>query len=270
MSNYEIALAALLFAAGAGLAALIVFLRERWNAGGQRRVAGYRDVYEPLFADLWSDEMHRRLTALFVAQRIAKSRAAARGLADVLISFIRRRLASADDATLDRASFEDVRLALTILGTRAVRQAQAASGQNIDLSGINFRGAAFYGVNLQGFRLAQCNFDRCQLASAKLMGADLSGASLVGTGFHGADLRQADFSEADLSDADFTRARVAAADFTNANIGGTILSDSTGLVQEQLDQAFGDSETAVPERMRFVPGRTQRLRGRASTVESGS
>ncbi len=263
MSNTQIAVAVLLFAAGAGVVALLVFLRERWGAGGQKRVLGYRDIYEPLFADLWSDEMHRRLTALFVAQRIAKSRSAARGLANVLISFIRRRLSGTTGPDADRASFEDVRLALTILGTRAVRRAQAESGQNIDLGGIHFRGAALFGVNLQGFRLVQCNFDGCQLASTRLMGADLSGASLVGAALQRADLRNADLSEADLSDADLTGARVTAARFTNANISGAILSDASGLVQEQLDQAYGDTGTAIPEKLRFTPGRSQRLRGRA-------
>jgi len=55
----------------------------------RRGVLGYRDTYEPLFADLWSDEMHRRLTALVVAQRMARfAQRGGAGLADVLISFI--------------------------------------------------------------------------------------------------------------------------------------------------------------------------------------
>jgi len=255
--NTEIAIAVLIFIAGAAVAALVFWLREYSDAGAKARVLGYRDTYEPLFADLWSDEMHRRLTALVVAQRMARSRNAARGLADVLISFIRRRLASASDP-----SFEDVRLALTILGTRAVRSAQGESRQTIDLSGINFRGAKLSGVNLREFRLAQCNFDECLLAGAKLARTDLTGASLRGTVFQGADLRDSDLSEADLSGADLTGARVGGANFTNVNVGGAILSETPGLTQEQLDQAFGDTDTAVPERLRFTPGRPQRVRNR--------
>jgi uncharacterized protein YjbI with pentapeptide repeats len=179
----------------------------------------------------------------------------------VLISFIRRRLANAGSKD---TSFEDVRLALTILGARAVRQAQAESRQKIDLSGVNFRGAKLSGVNLSGFRLAGCNFDDCLLAGAKLTRTDLSGGSLCGVDFHGADLRDCDFSEGDLSGADLTGARVGGANFTNANVGGAILTDAAGLAQEQLDQAFGDTDTAVPERLRFAPGRPQRARNRAS------
>jgi len=245
MSTNEILIALGLFAAGVLAAVLVMVLRER--AGN--RVTEFRDTYEPLFADLWSDEMHRRLAALFVAQRTAKSRAAARGLGSVLISFIRRRLAG--DGAPD--SFDDVRLALTILGSRPVRQAQSENGQGLDLSGIDFRGAALGGLNLEGFRLSRCVFDRCRLTGARLGRADLSGASLRGADLSGADLRRADLSDADLSEAVLTGARVHSANLTSTNIGGAILAQVQGLIQEQLDAAFGDNETAVPERMRFVP-----------------
>jgi len=255
MTPMQMGIVAAVFVAGIAVAALVFWLRERGNA--QSRVTEYRDIYEPLFADLWSDEMHRRLAALFVAQRTARSRSAARGLASVLISFIRRRLTS---EVSENENYEDVRLALNILSSSAVRSAQASSGQNIDLGGIDFRGAALFGVDMHGFRLAQCNLDHCQLASANLADTDLTGASMVGTNLQNADLRRADLSEADVSEADFTRAKVNAANFSNVNISGTLLADVTGFIQDQLDLTFGDSETALPERMRFVAGRTQRVR----------
>lgn len=254
MSATEILTVIGVFALGAAIAAGVMLLL-RGREDNQTKVLAYRDTYEPLFADLWSNEMHRRLAALFVAQRTAKSVAEARGLGAVLISFIRRRLSGEESE-----SYEDVRLALTILSSSAVRRAQVESGQALDLSGIDFRGAVLSGVDLAGFRLAQCVFDRCRLAGAKLVGADLSGASLMGADLHGADLRRADLSEADVTDADFTASRVASANFTNTNIGGAILSEASGLSQEQLDVAFGDGGTAVPERMRFVPGRSSRAR----------
>ncbi|MEI9932826.1 MAG: pentapeptide repeat-containing protein [Rhizomicrobium sp.] len=252
MTPIQLTALAAAFIIGIALTALIFWLRERGD--DQKKVTEYRDVYEPLFADLWSNEMHKRLAALFVAQRVARSRGAAKGLANVLISFIRRRFANEPG---EGDSFEDVRLALNILTTNAVRSAQSSAGQNIDLGGIDFRGAAFFGVDLHGFRLAQCNFDRCQLASANLADADLSGASMVGTNLQGADLRRADLSDTDVSEADFSRAKLNAAKFSNVNISGTILADAQGFIQDQLDLAFGDSETALPERMRFVAGRTR-------------
>lgn len=255
----QIAVVVAVFIAGAGIAALIFWLRERDDA--QKRVTEYRDVYEPLFADLWSNEMHRRLAALFVAQRVARTRSAAKGLASVLISFIRRRLAGDAEAG---ENYEDVRLALTILGTGAVRAAQVQAGQDIDLGGIDFRGATLTGADLSGFRLVQCNFDRCLLAGAKLADADLSGASLVGANLQNADLRRANLAEADVSETDFSHAKLNAANFSNVNISGAILAEAQGFIQDQLDLTFGDSETALPERMRFVAGRTRPRRSGAS------
>jgi hypothetical protein len=257
--NSQAAILIAVLAVLAALAALALWLRERAARKAQRSVLDERNVYEPLFADLWSDEMHRRLAALFVAQRVAKTSAAARGLAPVLISFVRRRTAASTDET---ESFEDLRLALTILASKAIRRAQRASGQKIDLGGVNFRAAVLAGADLRGFRLAQCKFDRCRLSGADLRDADLSGASLVGADLAGADMRGADLTESDLSDADFTGSRVDLANFTNANVAGAILTEARGLIQEQLDVAFGDSGTAVPERLRFAAGRAQRLRGR--------
>ena len=254
MSPVQILIVVGVFVAGAGIAALVFWLRE--HADAQKRVTEYRDVYEPLFADLWSNETHKRLAALFVAQRVARTRSAAKGLASVLISFIRRRLAGESESG---ENYEDVRLALTILGTNAVRAAQAQAGQDIDLGGIDFRGATLTGADLSGFRLVQCNFDRCLLAGAKLADADLSGANL-----QNADLRRANLSEADVSEADFSRARVNAANFSNVNISGTILAEAQGFIQDQLDLSYGDSETALPERMRFVAGRTRPRRSGAS------
>ena len=259
MTLIQFAVLAAAFVIGIALSALIFWLRDRGDA--QNKVTEYRDVYEPLFADLWSDEMHRRLAALFVAQRVARSRGAAKGLANVLISFIRRRLSQPPQYA---ESYEDVRLAIDVLGASGVRKAQEAAGQNIDLGGIDFRGMALFGVDLEDFRLAQCNLDRCQLASAKLVDADLSGASLVGANLQGADMRRADLSEADVSEADFSRARLNGANFSNVNIGGAILAEAQGFIQDQLDLAFGDSETALPERMRFVAGRTRPRRTGAS------
>lgn len=252
MSATVIAVVVAIIGFGAGAAALGLYLHLRERLNGQSRALDSLAAFQPLFADLWSEEMPRRLAALFAAQRLAKSRGSARGLGNVLVSFIRKRLSGESEGD----SFDDVRLALTILSGASVRGAQGVP----DLSGIDFHGAVLSGVDLSGFRLAQCRFDRCRLAGAKLTSADLSGASLMGADLAGADLRRADFSEADFSDADFTGAKVGGANFTNTNIGGAILAEAAGLSQEQLDQAFGDGGTAVPERMRFVAGRSARSR----------
>jgi uncharacterized protein YjbI with pentapeptide repeats len=83
-----------------------------------------------------------------------------------------------------------------------------------------------------------------------MVAADLTGANLTG----------ADLSGADLTGADFTEAVLRGARLNSANISGAVLVDTTGLEQKQLDEALGDSDTAVPEHFRFVPVRAQRPR----------
>lgn len=248
-------LVALVVAAIVAVAAIWGLSRSS-GAAARRRIGEYREAYGPVFADLWSDDMAKRLTALVVVQRIARSAGASLGVADVLLAFIRYRL-SAPAAGVS-AGFDDVTLALTILASRAVRSSRARKGQVLDLSGVNFRGAALYGANLRGFRLVRCDFTGCQLINANFAEADLAGSVFAGANLRHADLSRADLSDANLSGADLTAAQLRATKLLSANIAGTILIGTTGLEQEQLDGAFGDAGTAVPERFRFVPVKSQR------------
>jgi|ERR1043166_230804 hypothetical protein len=256
MSDMEIMalIAVALLAIGTGAAVWWMFRSS--GVASRRRIGEFRKAYEPLFADLWSDEMPKRLAALLVVQRIVRSSSEAAGIADVLLGFVRHRL-SAPSAS-EGASFDDVILALSILASRPVRSRRKRSGQGLDLSGINFRAAALFGADLRGFRLVRCDFSDCQLINANLSGADLAGAVFVGANLRRADLSRADLSDANLSGADLTEARLRGTKLVNANIGGAILIDTVGLDQEQLDGAFGDAGTAIPEQFRFVPVKSQR------------
>lgn len=251
-----------------GLIVLVLFvdayrmlIRPGYKGAAERRrqqhLANLRTTLEPTLAGLWSAQMEKRMTALVVAQRLAKHRSEAGGLGHILIAFVRHRLAVPGDPKNDDG-YEDVKLALAILGTRAVRAAQGETQQGIDLSGVNFRGLSLHGIDFLEFRLAGCIFDRCQMGAAKLVRADLSGSSLVSADLTGANLTGANLSGADLTAADFTSAQLRGARFNSANIGGAVLVDSVGLEQKQLDEALGDSDTAVPEHFRFVPVRSQR------------
>lgn len=249
-------LVALVVAAIVAIAA-IWWLSRSSGAAARRRIGEYREAYGPLFADLWSDDMAKRLTALVVVQRIARSAEASLGIANVLLAFVRYRL-SAAPMVGGSAGFDDVTLALTILASRAVRSSRARKGQVLDLSGVNFRGAALFGANLRGFRLVRCDFTGCQLINANLAEADLAGSVFAGANLRHADLSKADLSDANLSGADLTAAQLRGTKLVSANIAGTILIGTSGLEQEQLDGAFGDAGTAVPERFRFVPVKSQR------------
>jgi hypothetical protein len=223
----------------------------------QEHLTNLRAVLEPMLAGLWSAEMEKRMTALVMTQRLAKLRSEAGGMGHILIAFIRHRLSVPADPKTDDG-FEDVKLALAILGTRPVRAAQGETQQGIDLSGVNFRGISLHGIDFQEFRLAGCIFDHCQMGAAKLVRAEIAGASLVGADLTDSNLQGADLSGADLTSANFTGAQLRGARLNSANISGAVLVGSVGLEQRQLDEALGDSDTAVPEHFRFVPVRAQR------------
>lgn len=233
-----------LFVAGKNAAA-----RDR-----SRTMAELRKMSERLFADLWSDETHRRLAALFVAQKM--TRGDAEGLARVLIAFVRHRLAI--DRGTDAAGFEDVRSALIILGSVEVRSAARRGRQIIDLSGVHFRAAPLSGIDFHGLRLARCDFSGCQLSRANFAGCELASASFAGANLREANLQKADISNADMSNADLSRARLTGAKTASTNFGGSILIGTIGLDQEQLDAAFGDAGTALPEDLRIAAMRSRR------------
>jgi hypothetical protein len=253
------------------IGALIVFvllidayrmlIRPGYKGAAERRrqehLVNLRTVLEPTIAGLWAPEMEKRMTALVLTQRLARLRSEAGGFGHILIAFVRHRLSVPSDPKSDDG-FEDVKLALAILGTRPVRAAQAETQQGIDLSGVNFRGLSLHGIDFVEFRLAGCIFDRCQMGDAKLMRADLSGSSMVAADLTGSNLTGADLSGADLTGADFTETTLRGARLNSTNISGAVLIDTVGLEQKQLDEALGDSDTAIPEHFRFVPVRTQR------------
>jgi uncharacterized protein YjbI with pentapeptide repeats len=238
-----------------------MLIRPGYKGSAERRrqehLTNLRTMLEPALAGLWSTEMEKRMTALVLTQRLARLRSEAAGIAHILIAFIRHRLSIPADPKSDDG-FEDVKLALAILGTRPVRAAQAETQQGIDLSGVNFRGLSLHGIDFVEFRLAGCIFDRCQMGAARLVRTDLSGASMVGADLTGANLTGANLSGADLTGADFTEAQLRNARLNSSNISGAVLVGTIGLEQDQLDEALGDSDTAVPEHFRFVPVRSQR------------
>jgi uncharacterized protein YjbI with pentapeptide repeats len=89
---------------------------------------------------------------------------------------------------------------------------------------------------------------------ASLAGADLRNADLYGAFLVNADLRGANLSGADLTRANLSGANLMEADITNALLNLTILSKTdlrflTGLTQNQLLEAYGDSTTILPPGM---------------------
>jgi uncharacterized protein YjbI with pentapeptide repeats len=111
---------------------------------------------------------------------------------------------------------------------------------DLDLTGLQARGANMYGMNLTRVRLQGANFEGVDLRFAQLVGADLRGINLRGAKLGGADLRdsklgplllgkdrrlpsrlvEAALDYADLRGADLRYADLTKADLTNARTSG--------------------------------------------------
>ena len=89
--------------------------------------------------------------------------------------------------------------------------------------------------------LSRAEFRRARLDQATLIEANLMGAMLTE-----ADLSYARLDHADLRGARLAYAALGGARLNGANLCGADLRLSQGLTQSQIDQAVGDSRTALP------------------------
>jgi len=76
----------------------------------------------------------------------------------------------------------------------------------------------------------------------RLTGADLSGAYLIWANLSGADLSGANLNGANLSRADLSNTNLSEAYLNNADLSG-----ARNLRQEQVNWAFGDEDTQLPD-----------------------
>ena len=91
------------------------------------------------------------------------------------------------------------------------------------------------------------NLSKTNLTGAILTGADLTGAILTEAYLGGGDLRGADLGKANLTKAYLRGADLGKANLTKANLFKTNLTGATNLTQAQLNQAYVDEHTKLPE-----------------------
>jgi hypothetical protein len=138
----------------------------------------------------------------------------------------------------------DIQATLTVVGRRSVYHREGTFGDGrkieggpIDLQDTDLRGADLGGAHLEPADLAGADLRGASLAGAHLQHAIVEDADLRGANLWGADLRHVYFfMDTHLQDAVLNEADLRAAD----------LSRATGLTQEQLDNALGDSHTVIP------------------------
>ena len=150
------------------------------------------------------------------------------------------------------------KLRLSLMGTD-LRGAtlRGAHLERAVLRGVHLGRADLAGAHLERAGLAGAHFDRAVLTDAHLEGAFLRGAHLEGAVLDGAHLEGAVLIEAHLEGAVLIKAHLEGAVLIKAKFEGAILSGAhleraglthtEGLTQEQLDSAFGDTATVLPE-----------------------
>ena len=128
----------------------------------------------------------------------------------------------------------------------------SAKLSRVDLTGANLSGANLGLADLNGAYLSSANLSGANLGGANLTGADLSGANLRGANLRGANLSGAYPIGADLTGANLRGADLTGAHLRGATLRGAILRGAKNLIQTQLDEACGNSETELPEGLDLI------------------
>jgi hypothetical protein len=122
-----------------------------------------------------------------------------------------------------------------------------ANLKGADLSGAHLEGAHFLAAHLEGTILCEAHLEGTVLYDAHLEGATLNDAHLKGARLSGAHLEGAHLEWADLERAGLHRAHLNGATLTDAHLKGVDLRDAIGVTQAQIDLAYGDAYTLLPE-----------------------
>ena len=132
-------------------------------------------------------------------------------------------------ATLTRVNLWEANLTNTDLEGATLTEAFIARA---NLTGANLWAANLTDSDLGEANLTQANFWEANLATANLTLANLTGANVADANLTGAEVGLANLTDAIL---------------VGANLRGADLSDVKGLTQEQIDSAFTDQNTKLPD-----------------------
>jgi hypothetical protein len=132
----------------------------------------------------------------------------------------------------------DIAAVLDVLYRRRRMKLEREKGLWLDLSSADLRGANIRDTHLKGADLRDAHLERASLMNAHLEDANIRGAHLEGADLRGAHLEGANIRDAHLEGAD---------------LRGAHLEGAKGLKQAQLDAAFGNEWTTVPNGMTRPP-----------------
>ena len=252
----------LLQAIGGLLLALTIFFT--WRRVTIAEQGQITERFTRAIEQLGSDKLEVRLGGIYALERIARDSVRDHWpIMEVLTAFVRenarwgRPCARPSRRPRERPPPADIQAILTVLGRRERSAAREGDGR-LDLTATNLRraslagahlerailhGAHLEGANLREAHLREANLYGAHLAEAHFGGAHLEGADLSG----GANLAGATLSGAHLEGAHLEWANLAGATLSEAHLEGADLSGATGLTQAQIDKAFTDEDTKLPQ-----------------------
>jgi uncharacterized protein YjbI with pentapeptide repeats len=114
-----------------------------------------------------------------------------------------------------------------------------------DLTGANLSRADLTNAYLSSGTPYIYPYNAANLTGADLTGANLFSVSLFEVNLTGANLTGANLSEANLSGVDLTDVNL-----KWTSLYGADLSRTTNLTQKQIEEAFGDEQTKLPEHLK--------------------
>jgi uncharacterized protein YjbI with pentapeptide repeats len=119
---------------------------------------------------------------------------------------------------------------------------ERANLRGANLSEINLEQANLERANLEGANLRETDLEEANLERARLREAVLGEAKLKKADLRKARLQKAVLRGARLRDADLSKARL-----RDADLSGAELHRAKNLLQEQLNEAYGDEATELPD-----------------------
>lgn len=177
------------------------------------------------------------------------------------------------EANLQSCLFYEADLQAAILRKANLKSAvfYRANLQAAILYDANLFEAIFYQANLSSANLCDvnlkfANLEACNLSSTNLIGSNLEGANLIGANLQNASLSTANLQEAilyeaillktNLCDTNLTKANLVGANLTgailqDANLNSADLSRVENLEQNQIELAFGDRATILPNTIKL-------------------
>jgi hypothetical protein len=253
----------LLTFAGIAAGAWIAFLRhlEQTRADRQRRIT---ESFAKAVEQLGNEKIQVRHGGIYTLERIAReSELDYWPIMETLTAFVRVQAHWKDENTaLPQVAIghdqpktplrpppADIEAVLAVIRRRDAksRKREQVNEWILDLTLTDLRMAFLHKAHLEGADLRKTHLEGANLREVHLEGAHLNRAYLEGANLLNAHLEGAILAGAHLEGTDLDGVYLDEANLTVTHLEGADLSKAKGLKQDQIDKAFGNAETKLPE-----------------------